>query len=183
VLSGLVADAPVFAEACAKRLPAATLEDYYEPTKPIGTPMLQEIYAHSSFYSWRLLRSTGVLFLVSGTLIAIFGAVGIYGLAVAPPSASTAGRLLDVVCSLVFVTLAAKAIDSGIAALVGASSSRKVADELIATADAERIAELTSLYDMDRDSGPLVPTLIYSWSRDSLQKEWHARRAALDELP
>ncbi len=182
VLSGLVADAPVFAEARSKKLPAGTLEDYYEPTKPTGTPRLQESYAHSSFYSWRLLRSTGALFLVSGTLIAIIGAVVIYGLAVAPPSATTAGRVLDVVCSLVFVALSAKAIDAGIAALVGARDSRGVADELIATADSERIAELTSLYDMDRNSGPLVPTLIYSLSRDSLQKEWHSRRAALDEL-
>lgn len=182
VLSGLVADAPVFAEACSKRLPAGTLEDYYEPTKPMGTPRLQEMYAHSSFYSWRLLRSTGALFLVSGTLIAIIGAIVIYGLAVEPPSATTAGRVLDVVCSLVFVALSAKAIDAGIAALVGARDSRRVADELIATADSERIAELTSLYDMDRNSGPLVPTLIYSLSRDSLQKEWHSRRAALDEL-
>lgn len=182
VQSGLVADAPMLTQRLAKKLPAGTLEAYYEPTKPPGSARLQEMYAHSSFYSWRLLRSTGALFLVSGTLIAIIGAVVIYGLAVDPPSATTAGRVLDVVCSLVFVALSAKAIDAGIAALVGARDSRGVADELITTADSERIAELTSLYDMDRNSGPLVPTLIYSLSRDSLQKEWHSRRAALDEL-
>ena len=182
VQSGLVADAPMLTQRLAKKLPAGTLEAYYEPTKPPGSARLQEMYAHSSFYSWRLLRSTGALFLVSGTLIAIIGAVVIYGLAVDPPSATTAGRVLDVVCSLVFVALPAKAIDAGIAALVGARDSRGVADELIATADSERIAELTSLYDMERNSGPLVPTLIYRLSRDSLQKEWHSRRAALDEL-
>ncbi len=183
LLSGLVSDAPVFAVARSRMLPAGTLEDYYEPTKPAGFRRLQELYAHSSFYSWRLLGSAGALFLVTGTAIAIIGAVAIYGLVVEPsPSATTAERVLDVVCSLVFVTLSARAVDAGIAALVGGRESRRVADELIATAASDRIAELTSLYDMNRNSGPLVPTLLYRVSRDSLQKEWHSRRLALDEL-
>lgn len=182
VLSGLVADAPMFAQRLAEKLPAGTLEDYYEPTKPCGVPRIQEIYAHSSFYSWRLLRSTGMLLLSVGVVVAIIGAVVIYGLAVEPPSLTTAGRVLDVVCSLVFVALSAKAVDAGVAALVAARESRSVADGLIETADAERIAELASLYDMDRSAGPLVPTLVYRVSRATLQTEWHTRRASLDEL-
>lgn len=183
VLSGLVADAPAFAQRLAEKLPAGTLEDYYEPTRPTGVPRLQELYAHSSFYSWRLLRSAGVLFASVGIVVAFTGAVVIYGIAVDPSSATTAGRVLDVVCSLVFVVLSAKAVDAGVAALVAARESRDIADGLIETADAERIAELTSRYDMERSAGPPVSTLIYRVSRATLKKEWHARRMALGELP
>lgn len=183
VLSGLVADAPIFARGQSNRTLAGTLDDYYEPTKPVGEPRLQEIYAHSALYSWRLLRTVGQLLLVIGTAFAVTGALVIYGLAVDPPSAATAARVLEVVCSLVFIVLSGKGIDSGIAALVSARDVRSIADGLVATADSEEIAELTSFYDISRSSGPLLPTWIYSWSRDSLQTEWHAMRAALDELP
>lgn len=182
VQSGLMADAPMLTQHLTKKLPAGTLKAYYEPTKPPGVARLQEMYAHSSFYSWRLLRWTGALFIGSSMLLFIIGATIIYGLAVDPPSATIAGRVLDVVCSLVFVTLSAKALDAGIAALVGAHDSRGVADKLITTADSEHITELTSLYDMDRNSGPLASTRLYCLFRNSLQKEWNLRRVALDEL-
>lgn len=182
VQSGLVADAPMLTQRLAKKLPAGTLEAYYEPTKPPGAARLQEMYAHSSFYSWRLLRASGALFLAVGVAVAIVGAVVIYGLAVEQPPATTAGRVLDVVCSLVFVALSAKAVDTGIAALVASRDARGVADSLIGTSDDEQILELASLYDMDRNGGPLVPTPVYRLRRTTLQKEWHERRLALDEL-
>lgn len=182
VQSGLVADAPMLTRRLAQTLAAGTLKEYYEPTKPPGAARLQEMYAHSSFYSWRLLRVSGSIFLTVGLAVAILGVVIIYGLAVEQPAATTAGRVLDVVCSLVFVTLSAKAVDAGIAALVASRDARAVADSLIGTSDDEQISELASQYDMDRNGGPLVPTPIYRLWRTPLQKEWHERGAALDEL-
>lgn len=181
-LSGLMADAPTFTERFAKQLPGQTPESYYEPTTPAGLGRLQEIYAHSSFYSWILLRRTGRLLLFLGTFIAVGGAVAIYALAVRPPAATTAARLLDVVCSLVFIVLSAKALSAGADSLYAARGSRRIADALIVTAEPERIGELTALYDMERNSGPLIPTRLYQLGRKNLQERWYARRVALNDL-
>lgn len=182
VFSSLVSDAPLFAESTASKLPASSLIDYYEPTKPEGQARLREIWAHSAFYSWRLQRRTGWALIGVGVLVAIVGAAVIYGLAVQPREASISGRILDVVCSLVFVVLAAKALDSGAAGIAAGREARAVADGLLETSDPGRLDELVAEYDIERASGPSVPTLIYRLSRDELQRQWHERRKALDDL-
>jgi hypothetical protein len=183
VKSGLKSDAPLLTEYAAKKLPAGTLEAYYEPTKSPGTARLQEMYAHSSFFSWRLLRTSGTLFVAVGVAVMIMGIAVIYGLAVEQPPATAAGRVLDVVCSLVFGALSVKAFDTGIAACVASRDARVVADGLIGTSDEAQILEFALQYDMERVSGPLVPTLIYRLRRTTLEKEWCERRLALDEMP
>ncbi|NOY92979.1 MAG: hypothetical protein GXP55_17485 [Deltaproteobacteria bacterium] len=182
VLSGLVVDAPPFAESFAARLPAKTLDEYYEPTAAAGRWRLQELYAHSSFYSWRLLNRAGWLFLSVGVLVALGGVIVIYGMALPSADSSMAGRFLDFVCSLVFVVLAFKAFDAAADAFVASRGARGVADVLVATRDSDRAEEQAAHYDMERVSGPTVPTRIYEMSRKRLQQEWHERRRALDEI-
>lgn len=181
LLSELRADAPVGAERFGLRLPAATLDEYYEATKDPGLPRLREVYAHSAFYSWRLLRRTGVCLVILAVAVFCVGAAAIYGLAVEPPESTAAERILDFVCSFVLVGLSCRALDAGVEACSAASESRAVAQGLIEQADPGQVSELCVRYDMERSSGPPVPTIIYKRSRGALQEEWHERRKALDE--
>ena len=182
VHSSILSDTPVFAERLAGKLPAGSMTDYYEPTRDVGRDRLRELYAHSSFYSWRLLRRGGWIFMGVGVAIAIVGAVIVFGLALPSTTVSAADRILDVVCSLVFAVLLARSLDAAIAAFISAQATRAISRVLIEAPDQERVEELIGHYDMERMSGPMIPTFVYRLSRDRLQAEWHERRKALDEL-
>lgn len=178
--SELLAHAPPFT--AAPKLPAATIDEYYEPTKPQGPPRLREIYAHSSFYSWRLLRREARLLLVLGLVLAIVGGVVVYGLALSSSPDLPVARILDIVCTLVLTVLAAKALMAAAAAHIAARGAKTVADGLLHTKNQELVEELIETYNVDRASGPSISTLNYKRARSALQAEWHQRREALDEL-
>lgn len=180
--SGLVSDAPPMARRLASSLPATDLDAYYEPLADAGDARLREIYAHSSFYSWRLLRVSGWTRLSAGVVFALVGAFIVFGLALPSSTVATADKVLDIVCSIVFVSLAARALETASEALMAAVEARAVADSLLKTRDEDQVQELINHYDMERAAGSSVSTLAYKMLRDRLQAEWKQRRQALDEL-
>lgn len=175
----MVSDAPAFAVRTAAGLPAANLEEYYELESAPRGARIREMYAHSAFYSWRLLRQTGWAHLAAGTVVAGVGASIVFGLALPSSSVATADKVLDIVCSLVFVTLAARAFERGVEALFQARGARAIADGLLEIEDTGRVQDLLTEYDIERGGGIAIPTPIYRLNRNRLQLEWRERRQGL----
>jgi len=183
-VSGIVADFPPLWKKFADKHPTGTLDEYYEPTKNLGLGRLRELNAHSSFYTWRLLRFDGWLLLGTTLITACIGSAIIYAVALPNTDVSHSGKVLEVTCSLVFVLLMIKALDGSITSFLAASRTRKIADKLIEPhrLEIESLEEQVAQYDIERACGPVVSSLGYKAMREGLQKEWHMYRTDLDDI-
>lgn len=177
--SSLVVDNPAFTSALASRLPTKSLDEYYESKCPAGPGRVREIYAHSAFYTWRLRRSAYRIYFSATLLFALIGFLAIYALAADPTGSDTSSRVLDMVCSVVFVFLVAKAARAAFETRQSYVECRRIADALLATALDSDPAELAAEYDIEMSSGITNSTLLYKWMRDSLQREWQELRPEL----
>lgn len=176
----LIGDAPVLSERLSSKLPTQSLDDYYEGAAPEGVQRTRELYAHSAFYSWRLLRACWRSYLVGTLLFAAIGFFIIYLLAADTHDPTVRGRILDLVCSVVFVFLTAKAAVVTVDAKQSADECRRVFEGLVSQSAADSPNDLAIDYDIERASGIKIPTFLYKISRDSLQKEWHDIRSGLN---
>lgn len=179
VRTSLSADEPLLAKRFARRLPTQTLDDYYEPTTPAGNERLREIYAHSAFYSWRLLHVCFHVFFGASVALAGLGGIVIYSMATSPTDVTTASRVLDVVCSIVFAFLVARTSAACLSAWCSSRECRSIADELAGSITSERLRDVIVNYDIERSTGPSVPTAVYLRCREGLQSAWHSRRTEM----
>ena len=179
VRTSLSADEPVLSKRFARRLPTQTLDDYYEPTTPTGNERLREIYAHSAFYSWRLLHVCFHMYFWVSVVLAGLGAIAIYSIAASPTDMAAASRILDVVCSIVFAFLVARALAACLSAWCSSRECRRIADELAGSITDERLREVIANYDIERSTGPAAPTAVYLRCREGLQSAWHSRRTEM----
>jgi hypothetical protein len=177
--TSLAAQSPSLSLWLSERLPAQTLEDYFECTLAPGLPREREIYAHSAFYSWRLLDAAWRWYLALSVVFFLVGGGVIYSIAVSRPDPTLAGRLLDVICSVVFVVFMARAADAALEAFTSSGECKDVADQLALGSSLERQRDLVIEYNIERTCGPTIPTWIYMRMRDALQAEWMQRRAEL----
>lgn len=182
LVSSELDDAPPFIEHFAKNLPAQKQQEYYEPTFPPGAARLKEMYAHASFYSWQLLRTSGQLYITLSLLLALAGLAAIYWTAIEQPSSTTAVRVLEIVSTLVLASFAVRSADTGVASLRASCDARHIASKLLDTSNEAQLSELIAEYDIERAGGPPVPTLVYRFQRTALERKWMRRREALDEL-
>ncbi len=172
-------------EFLAKRLPASSLEEYYQPSCPPGPNRLRELYAHSSFYNWRLLRLYGGLAAATGVFLLITGIVLTYALVVqpseSPPESEARLILLDGLYSVVLAFIALRALQKSIAAFVGAGAMRRTHEALLASPlpEGETLQELVLHYEVERARTPLIPALLYRLRRKRLEQRWLDLRAIL----
>lgn len=180
-LSDADVEAPHSARFLSSKLPASNMEQYYEPTKPVGEERLRELYAHSAFYTWWLLDIYAkVLVVVSGATLLLSFSV-IYHLASdATAALTTRQAVLDALCTVILVVIGVRAGDNAWAAFASAKAAKKIEVALLAKPHLRVLIELIDGYDIERAGGPDPPTLIYCLRRNAIQKKWHARRAALD---
>lgn len=172
VAGSLTADAPITSEWFAKKLPTQTLQEYYESTIPPGNSQLRYLYAHSAFYTWRLLRVCWYIYLFGVVAFGFIGFLVIYWLAAEPSDPSTSGRVLDLVCSIVFVFLTAKAVIACVDAKQSSIECRRIESSLLAQKEGDNPRDLMLDYDVERASAIAIPTLIYIRMRDGLKREW-----------
>lgn len=177
--SELKSEAPAATEFFALRLPAQSLSEYYEVVSAPGRNRLRELYVHSSFYTWRLLKVCGRMYAAVSIALAAVGFLVIYSLASTPSVETVSERLLDLVCSLIFAFLTGKSVQAAFDAGCSSASSQKIYDALLSAHRAQDIAELCAEYDVERASGVTIPTLIYLRYRDLMQREWHQIRGSL----
>lgn len=179
--SALRSDAPPFAAKLARRLVSTSLDNYYQPTVPPGTDRLRELYAHSAFYTWRLLRVTGWLYAALSLLVVGGAILFLYRLAAGEAMVAPRPVVLDTLLTVVIGVLGIRASVFSIGCFRSAGMARKVADALIeAPLPVERcLEELTYRYDFERNGGPAPPTAIYIILRGVLERDWIHRRRAL----
>jgi hypothetical protein len=116
--SNLDSDKPSLTDWLARRLPARDLKTYFESTKPSGESGYREVVAHSAFYTWRILRRAAGLYALATIALFAFAITVIFYMAAEPLDRSLTEKVLDVVCSLIVVLLAAKAFDASAAAYI-----------------------------------------------------------------
>lgn len=179
--STLRSAAPVGATALALRLPATALEDYYEPSMPVGEERLRELYAHSSFYTWRLLRATAWLYGIGAGAVFGIALVVLYQLAASDTPPLPRPLALEAIFSVLLAVLGLRGLSLMAACAFGASGAKKVAEGLIADPlpTGPRLLELADAYDFERMGAPSPPTILYKMNRDRLAEDWAHRRRAL----
>lgn len=173
------ADAPWLTRKWAGKLPTSTLDEYYECTRPPGASRFREIYAHSSFYSWRLLRATAKLHFAIALFLGGITCAVIYGLAAHPTAGPFSARLLDLVCSFVLLVLFCKAFEASFGAWSSSIACKELAECFMKDEGDDALRRYTIDYDIERASGPSIPTRLYRCKRDQLQRLWHSRREDL----
>lgn len=180
--SSLRAIAPILAERIAARLPAADLGAYYNgPANDPGEERLREMYANSSFHTWRLMRVATWIYGSLSLLILLFTLVVMFHLASVEAPSVPRDQVLDALFTLVLAVLGLRGAARTIALAFGASGSRAVADALIAAPlpSGSDLIELTDRYDFERIGSPGPPSWLYCIKRKALAVEWAKRRRAL----
>lgn len=184
IAATLRSDVPMWAPNAAIRLPAQSVAEYYEPSRNPGEARLREMTAHSSFYTWRLLRSSIWLYGSLGAIIVIVTAILLYRLAIigaAQPMDREAA--LDGLFSVVLGFLAVRAIGHALSCWTAANAARRVADRLIEPLlpSGAALFEIVKEYDMERLCSPVAPTPLYILCRRKLSEDWKHRRQALEQ--
>jgi hypothetical protein len=87
--------------------------------------------------------------------------------------------VIATICSFVFVLIFARILQLTFSCVKTTMSLRKLEDEFFDKPSAERLRELVEGYEIERATGPDVPTLLYYFGRNKLQAKWHESRAAL----
>ena len=184
-LSSLKSDAPALAIQLAGRLPASTMDDYYEAECPEGEARLREIYANSASHTWRLLRLWAWIVgsLGFAAFFMTFGVV--YGLATHQQPADNTALLLDALCSIVLTVLSLRAIEVAVGAWTSATATRRIADSLVdgPLLRGDLLEELVRNYDFERTCSPSIPTWLYKWRRPGLADDWRSCKRALSSQP
>jgi hypothetical protein len=178
----LRSDAPWCARRAAKRLPATTLRDYYEPSQPSGEQLLRELYAHSSFYTWRL-TVTAAWVLGSLTIVVALATVAtLYTVATSDAALLTRSAAVDVLFSVVLGAIALRLFEVTVSTFKASSAARETANSLVDVplAAGEGLHALVNEYDIERASAPAPSTMLYRINRRSLERDWNDRRKALN---
>lgn len=176
---------PPFVKTFTKKLPATSLERYYQPMCPVGPSRLRELYAHSAFYNWKLLSVYGSLAVVAGIALLTAGLVLTYALAVRPPEGSDSLQvraiLLDGFYSIVLALLALRSLQKSLIAFMSSATMKRLNNALLASPlpEAKDLQDLILDYEAERARTPLIPTLLYRLRRNQLEKRWIALRGVL----
>ncbi len=174
--------APIFAARLAARLPAADLDAYYDgPSSDPGEGRLREMYANSSFHTWRLMRAAAWLYGSVSFLILLLTLVVMFDLASVDAASVPRDQVLDALFTLVLAVLALRVVAQTVALAFGASGSRAVADALVKAPlpAGSDLLELTDRYNFERIGSPAPPSWLYRIMRAALAEEWAKRRRSL----
>lgn len=174
---------PLLIKTFGKRLPAnsLTLMGYYQSSCPPGPARLREIYAHSSFYNWRLQRTYCWLATFVGVSLLIAGFILTFILLISPPPEEVRATLLEGFYSVVLAFVAFRALQKAFRAHLNLISMKRTFEALLAEPppEGELLQDIILRYEVVRAQTIMIPTLLYRFRRDRLEQEWLERRAAL----
>jgi hypothetical protein len=166
-------------------LPAKGLDEYYEPTKPVGYERLRELCAHSAFYTWRIMNVYAVVLVVLGAVA--FGACWALLYWLAADATKPAGEritILEALCSVLFVIFTVRLLENAWHAWCAASGAKVIENALLAEGNTtESVVNLAHAYDIERAASLDPPTAIYLMMQDGLKTQWHSRRETLTTIP
>jgi hypothetical protein len=170
-------DAPFLCDRFARKLPTSTLEAYYEPTCVVGEPRLRELYAHSAFYTWSLLRIYALVAFIAGAVIFSAAFFCVYLLASHMLTLSDNQPVLEIVLTIAVAFFGIRSIEIGLNSHSCSKTVRDIEDQLATLPVGDELLRLAERYDIETTYGPSAPTLIYKLQRNALQRDWHARRS------
>jgi hypothetical protein len=177
--SNTAVDAPLGTAWLANRTPPHSLAEYYEPTCPPGENRLRELYAHSAFYTWRLLRAYARIAAFWAAIVFAVSFVVIYGLATTTVTPASRDAVLEALCTVILVILCVRAFETATAAKASSNEARSIEEALLKKPIGQQLVEIVDAYDIERAAGPDVPTTLYRVMRNRLQTQWHERRLAI----
>jgi len=171
-------DAPPFVDQMTKSLRAKTMNEYYEPDPGIspGPQRQNELYAHSAFFTWRLLRVQAIVFLVIGLLILVACAVLIYNLAASTTVTTDRHAWLEAVCTVILISFCVRSFEASWDAYSSYSEIRSIENALLAAPTGDALKDLVDSYDIERAAGANPMTLIYRFYGNKLAEKWRERR-------
>ncbi|MDH5491308.1 MAG: hypothetical protein OEY14_05090 [Myxococcales bacterium] len=175
-LVDLEADAPFLSERLSRRLPDQRLDEYYAARAATTEERLQEIYAHSALFTWRLLRASGWVSSLLAAVLLLGAIVIFYMIGALAQATEVALTALDVLCGLVLARLWVGTLEGAVRYLTAAAEVRRVWDRLMEAGSeaTDRVRDLTIEYDILRASQPPVPTLAYRLWRGRATAAWQA---------
>lgn len=173
-MTTLCSDAPPWAERIAARLPASTLAEYYEPECPEGEARLREIYANSSFHTWRLLRSWSYVLGITASILFISTLCIMYWLASAEGQMDGRLDIINALFTIALAIIAVQVLESLFNSIASYRTTRNITDSLLRQPlpSGEALLSLVREYDSERTDAPPVPTRIYKWKREKLSEDW-----------
>ena len=168
-------------ESRAARLPARTLEEYYQPNCPPGPQRLREIYAHSAFYNWRLQRTQAWVAGILGSLLMVAVVTVTYILMVEPLQPGERALLIHGFYSIALAFFGLRALHRTVRSNASAAAMERLARSFIALPLPidDALNGLILEYEVERARMPPIPTQLYRVRRDWLEKQWLTRRLAL----
>lgn len=182
VSSGLLNDVPSHALKLGKSLPGGSVQDYYGATMPVGDGRLRYLYAYSSFFTWRILRGSAVLYALGALGISIVSGVVLYWLIVHPVDADQRSFILEALFPIVLGVLALRLTEGALSAHSSVSTARAVADRLISSPQpgGADLSALVEEYEFAIAAMPPLSSMVYKFLRTSLEAGWEHRRQALE---
>ena len=179
--SRTLADVPVSLRSGQRAARFKPLRTYYQPTLPPGS-RLREVYAHSAFYTYRLLAMESWIAITFSIIVLAGGFAYVYELALdTTTNTVTREHALDAICSTVLVVFALRALEVGVTARGFSADARVLCDELLSPSavQSEIASDAAREYDLLRTQIPEVPTWLYSLTNARLADAWDRRREAL----
>jgi hypothetical protein len=173
-------DAPLCAARMSAKLPATTLYDYYQPYQAPGEKRLRELYAHSSFYTWRLATYATWFYGLLAAVVGLSTVVVLNGIVVSDATLATRAAALDALFSVVLAALTLRLVELAVASHGASDSARDIANALIKQPlpSGNDLDSLVIEYDVERVSAPAPSTVLYRICRNRLERDWHDRRRA-----
>lgn len=173
---------PAITRRIGRSVPAPTLLEYYDPKNAPGYSRLREIYAHSAFFTWVLLKNIGWISLLVSIGILVVTSAAMYSLLMEETPVSVVHSVSEIALSFVMIVIFLRVFIYSVTALLAAGEMATLANQLILASDGESsIERLTSDYDFARATSPHIPTVFYRILRKRIEKEWIHRREALHD--
>ena len=169
-------DAPPFVEKATSHLRAKSMLEYYDPTTPAGPLRTAELYAHSAFFTWRLLRMQAWIAFTVAAAVTIACYVVTYHLAAASGTTTDRRAILEAISTIVLLTVAARGFEASWAAFTSCREIRSIEKEMLKTPWGEGLEDLVDSYDIERSAGPSTSGVLYQWRCDTLAADWNDRR-------
>jgi hypothetical protein len=169
-------DAPAFVDFASRKLLERSVQGYCEPTTPPGAARQAELYAHSAFFTWRLLRLQAWLLFAIAAIVLLVCGVLIYSLAGLPNVEIDRHAALEAVCTVVLMVICLKAFEAGWESFTSYREIRSIESALLDRPGGEALKDLTDSYDIERAAGASPMTFLYECCRRRLSAKWTERR-------
>lgn len=155
------------------------LDEYYKVIKKPGKSRLHEMYAHSSFFSWYLLKFTSIIYAIVFVALLSLSILVFYFLAIdSINDKMSVSNLLGIFCSIILANYTIKCFDRALSTYISHSQIKNIQDQLLD----EHVSDVDSLtrnYDSLVEKSHYIPTFVHKYNNASRSTKWERLQKAL----